>query len=133
MPGLCCVCDAQNPRETRASRRFNGTQGKTNHGRISTMAEYEVMLSHHFAGAVRPLHETNCIAQQLAQYWAVICTPESLLVIHKSYKLGWTSLGRGATDGGGAADQFCSLGNAHLRQRKAGTGDTDSLLKADST
>ncbi|RXH00445.1 hypothetical protein [Bradyrhizobium vignae] len=43
---------------------------------------------------MRPLRETNCIAQQLAQYWAVICTPESLLVIHKSYKLGWTSLAR---------------------------------------
>jgi hypothetical protein len=66
----------------------------------------------------------------LTQYWAVICTPESLLVIHKSYKLGWTSLVRGATDGGGATDQLCSLGNAHLRQREAGTGDTDSLLKA---
>ncbi|SPP98647.1 protein of unknown function [Bradyrhizobium vignae] len=96
------------------------------------MAECESCFRHHFAGAVRPLRETNCIAQQLAQYWAVICTPESLLVIHKSYKLGWTSLARGATDGGGATDQFCSLGNAHLRQRKAGTGDTDSFLNVAS-
>ena len=34
----------------------------------------------------------DCIAQQLTQNWAVICTSESLFVIHKSSKLGWTSL-----------------------------------------
>jgi hypothetical protein len=66
----------------------------------------------------------------LAQYWAVICTVESLLVIHKIYKLGWTSLGRGATDGSGATDQFCPMGDAYLRQHEAGAGDSDFLLKA---
>jgi hypothetical protein len=50
-------------------------------------------------------------------------------MIHKSFKPGWTSLRGGATDGDGATDQFCSLGDAHLRQHEAGAGDSDSLLK----
>ena len=38
--------------------------------------------------------------------------------------------GRGATDGGGATDQFCPVGDAYLRQHEAGAGDPGSLLKA---
>lgn len=32
---------------------------------------------------------------------------------------------KGATDGGGATNQFCSVGNADLRQREARAGGAD--------
>ena len=34
---------------------------------------------------------------------------------------------KGATDGGGATNQFCSVGNADLRQREARAGHPDCL------
>ena len=39
---------------------------------------------------------------------------------------------RGATDGSGAANQLCSVGNAHLREPGVGADDREILLDISS-